>query len=157
MDILKILRDWGLGALVFLGLASQPTYFGEPRYDKGILTVELQDAFPESVETLMLYGVPIQIEYHVRLYEEVGYKDQVIKKRVVYDRKTGLAQCWLDGKPESQFNLSQAKTWLKQFLLDLTQRRTSQVTLRAILVVEGRSIQESQGLWGGWPSMVWRP
>lgn len=87
----------------------------------------------------------------------LGYEDQVVRKRVVYDRKTGKAQCWLDGQLENQFNLSQTKTWLRQFLLDLTQRQISQVTLRAILVVEGRSAQEAQGLWGGWPSMVWRP
>lgn len=157
MDILKILQDWGLGALVFLGLATQPTYFSDPRYDRGVLWLELQDAFPQTVDTLLSYGVPIQITFHVRLYEGSGFKDFRVIKKVIYNRKNRQAECLLDDEFENQFSLDRAKAWLKQLEIDLSRSRPSQVTIRAELSIEGRSAQEAQGLWGGWPSVVWSP
>lgn len=156
MDLLRLIRDWGLGALVFLGLAAQPASFLPPIATVSGVSFRLRDAFPDNLELLIRYGTPITIEYHYRIHDRSGrFREGAIEKRLVYDLKTRSALCTQPGSLQEQRPLEQAKAWIASLDLSVGDE-IRQINVRAILNVEGRSSNEAQGLWGGTPTAVWR-
>ncbi|GEM_PF-4176062 len=157
MNFFDFLRDWGLGALVFLGLATQPASFLEPEVRSGLLVFRLQDALPEEVVTLIRYGTEVSIEYFVRVhYSGVAFQDSTVTKKAHYLRSGNLTRCSENEVPIPPRSLLQAQNWLIGLEIPLPATTVRQVTVRAELKVAGRGREESLGLWGNIPIGIWR-
>lgn len=156
MDIGRLLKDLGRGALIMLGLAQPPAAFDPPVWSEGKLVLRLTSATSEDIQTLLRGGHATVIVYSGRFHRRDGrWEERAWTKTLVWDRAQGLARC-LSESGERLLTWGEASLWWTTLTLDVDPASTVQVSVRAELLISNLGHECSRQLWGGSPVVVWR-